>query len=103
MRKAKKWSLKEKRDQFEIDLLMDDQVQANYIAWLEEGCAWAEAERKAWDDFLESEEEFKEDVRRGIRSSGRKIVNSFTAEQPPDFPVTPKEPAHLKVSWLRLD
>ena len=64
MRKAKKWSFKEKGDQFEIDLIMDDQVQANYTAWLEEGCAWAEAERKAWDDFLESEEEFKEDVRR---------------------------------------
>ena len=73
MRKAKKWSLKEKRDQFEIDLLMDDQVQANYTAWLEEGCAWAEAERKAWDDFLESEEEFKEDVRRQQEDFGDHI------------------------------
>ena len=46
---------------------------------------------------------FKEDVRRGIRSSGRKIVDSFAAPQPPDFPVTAKEPAHLKVLWLRLN
>ena len=46
---------------------------------------------------------FKEDVRIGIRSAGRKIVKSFAAPQPPDFPVTAREPAHLKVSWLRLD
>jgi len=46
---------------------------------------------------------FKEDVRRGIRSAGRKIVKSFAAPQPPDFPVTAREPAHLKVSWLQLD
>ena len=62
-KKAEKWSLKEKRDQFQIDLIMDDQVSANYIAWLEEGWAWAEAEREKWDNFLESEETFKEDVR----------------------------------------
>ncbi|GIT05989.1 MAG: hypothetical protein CM1200mP29_14000 [Verrucomicrobiota bacterium] len=27
----------------------------------------------------------------------------FAAQQPPDFPVTAKEPAYLKVLWLRLD
>ena len=62
-KKAEKWSLKEKRDQFFDDLIMDDQVSANYIAWLEEGWDWAEAEREKWDNFLESEETFKEDVR----------------------------------------
>jgi len=46
---------------------------------------------------------FREDVRKGIRLGGRKIVKSFAALQPPDFPTTTKEPAHLKVSWLRLD
>lgn len=46
---------------------------------------------------------FKEDVRRGIRFGGRKTVRSFDALQPPDFPATAKEPAYLKVSWLRLD
>ena len=46
---------------------------------------------------------FKEEVRRGIRSCGRKITLSFSAMPPPDFPVTRNEPAHLKVSWLRLD
>jgi 23S rRNA (cytosine1962-C5)-methyltransferase len=50
-----------------------------------------------------SGKKFKEDVRIGIRLSRRKIVNSFTAPQPPDFPATAKEPAHLKVSWLRLN
>ena len=46
---------------------------------------------------------FREDVRNGIRSGGRKIVKSLATLQPPDFPATAKEPAHLKVSWLRLD
>ena len=46
---------------------------------------------------------FKEDVRKGIRFGGRKTVRSFDALQPPDFPATAKEPAYLKVSWLRLD
>ena len=46
---------------------------------------------------------FREDVRKGIRSGGRKIVRLFTAPQPPDFPETDEEPAYLKVSWLRLD
>ena len=46
---------------------------------------------------------FKEDVGKGIRFGGRKTVRSFDALQPPDFPATAKEPAYLKVSWLRLD
>ena len=46
---------------------------------------------------------FKEDVRKGIRFGGRKTVRSFDALPPPDFPATAKEPAYLKVSWLRLD
>jgi len=50
-----------------------------------------------------SNAKFREEVRRGIRTSGRKIVGAFLAMQPPDFPVTKTEPAYLKVSWLRLD
>ena len=50
-----------------------------------------------------SNAKFKEEVRRGIRSNGRKIVGAFFAMQPPDFPVTKTESAYLKVSWLRLD
>ena len=50
-----------------------------------------------------SNAKFREEVRRGIRASGRKIVGAFLAMQPPDFPVTKTEPAYLKVSWLRLD
>ena len=46
---------------------------------------------------------FKTDVRRGIRDSGRKIVQSFQAMQPIDFPVTPDEPAYLKAFWLKLN
>ncbi len=49
------------------------------------------------------ERKFREDVRIGVRSAGRKIMKLFAAPQPPDFPVTAREPAHLKVSWLRLD
>ena len=50
-----------------------------------------------------SNAKFREEVRRGIRSCGRKIAVSFSATQPTDFPVTKNEPAYLKVSWLRLD
>jgi 23S rRNA (cytosine1962-C5)-methyltransferase len=50
-----------------------------------------------------SNSKFREEVRRGIRSCGRKIALSFSATQPTDFPVTKNEPAYLKVSWLRLD
>jgi 23S rRNA G2069 N7-methylase RlmK/C1962 C5-methylase RlmI len=50
-----------------------------------------------------SNTKFREEVRRGIRKSGRKIVGSFSAMHPPDFPATKTEPAYLKVSWLRLD
>ena len=46
---------------------------------------------------------FREDVRNGIRLGGRKTLKSFAALQPPDFPATANEPAHLKVSWLQLD
>ena len=46
---------------------------------------------------------FREEVRRGVRSCGRKIALSFSAMQPPDFPITKNESAYLKVSWLRLD
>lgn len=50
-----------------------------------------------------SNTKFREEIRRGIRDSGRKIVGSFSAMHPPDFPVTKTEPAYLKVSWLRLN
>ena len=46
---------------------------------------------------------FKNEVRRGIRDGGRKIVQSFQAMQPADFPASQNEPAYLKVSWLRLN
>ena len=62
-KKAERWSLKEKRDQFEIDLFMDDQVSANYIAWLEEGRDWLEDETERWESFIKSEDDFAEDVR----------------------------------------
>ena len=46
---------------------------------------------------------FKNEVRRGIRDGGRKIVQSFQAMQPADFPASQNEPAYLKVYWLRLN
>ena len=46
---------------------------------------------------------FKNDVRRGIRDSGRKITKSFQAMQPADFPVSQNEMAYLKVFWLKLN
>ncbi len=46
---------------------------------------------------------FREIVRDGIRSQGRKIVKSFSVAQPQDFPVNTQEKAYLKTAWLRLD
>jgi 23S rRNA G2069 N7-methylase RlmK/C1962 C5-methylase RlmI len=34
--------------------------------------------------------------------SGRVIQQEHYAPQPPDFPITREEPAHLKTLWLRL-
>lgn len=47
-------------------------------------------------------ENFLRIVRSAVRSSGRKIVQEHYVPQPPDFPITREEPAHLKTLWLKL-
>ncbi len=47
-------------------------------------------------------ENFLEKVKQAIGSSGRRIRQQHYAPQPPDFPITREEPAHLKTVWLRL-
>jgi 23S rRNA (cytosine1962-C5)-methyltransferase len=42
-------------------------------------------------------------VRQSVKQHGRSIQAEQWAPQPPDFPVTRLEPAHLKSIWLRLD
>jgi 23S rRNA (cytosine1962-C5)-methyltransferase len=45
-------------------------------------------------------ENFLAMVRRAVEASGRRIAQEFYAPQPPDFPITREEPAHLKTVWL---
>ena len=49
-----------------------------------------------------SPDRFITQVRSAIATSGRRIVQEHYAPQPPDFPVTREEPAHLKTLWTRV-
>jgi len=49
-----------------------------------------------------SPEEFLEQVTGAVRAAQRHIVQQHYAPQPPDFPITRAEPAHLKTVWLRV-
>ena len=46
--------------------------------------------------------DFVDAVEKTVASSGRKIVQSHYAPQPPDFPISRTEPGYLKTLWLRL-
>jgi 23S rRNA (cytosine1962-C5)-methyltransferase len=47
-------------------------------------------------------ESFIGQVRTAIVGAGRRIAQEHYVPQPPDFPVTREEPAHLKTLWLRI-
>jgi 23S rRNA (cytosine1962-C5)-methyltransferase len=47
-------------------------------------------------------EPFIEQVHAAIRGAGRRVIQEHYVPQPPDFPVTREEPAHLKTLWLRI-
>lgn len=38
----------------------------------------------------------------GVHSAGRRVLMRHYAPQPPDFPVAPDNPAHLKTCWFRI-
>jgi 23S rRNA (cytosine1962-C5)-methyltransferase len=46
--------------------------------------------------------DFLDTVRSAVHASSRTIVAEHYAPQPPDFPVSRDEPAHLKCVWLRI-
>jgi len=45
---------------------------------------------------------FVEAVSAAARAGGRRIQQSHYAPQPPDLPVSRKEPAYLKTIWVRM-
>jgi 23S rRNA (cytosine1962-C5)-methyltransferase len=47
-------------------------------------------------------EKFLADVEKAIHSARRKILQRHHVPQPPDFPISRAEPAHLKTVWLRI-
>ncbi len=47
-------------------------------------------------------EAFVAQVQAAIAGFGRRIIQEHYVPQPPDFPVTREEPAHLKTLWLRI-
>ena len=47
-------------------------------------------------------EGFLDRITFAIREANRRIVRRHYVPQPPDFPVTPGEPAYLKTAWLRV-
>jgi 23S rRNA G2069 N7-methylase RlmK/C1962 C5-methylase RlmI len=42
-------------------------------------------------------------ARVAVQSANRRILREHYVPQPPDFPVTREEPAHLKTVWLRVE
>ena len=49
-----------------------------------------------------SPEEFLATIEVMIERAGRRITKQHYIPQPPDFPITREEPAHLKTVWLRV-
>jgi 23S rRNA (cytosine1962-C5)-methyltransferase len=47
-------------------------------------------------------ESFLNQVTTAIRASGRLVQQQHYAPQPPDFPISREEPAHLKSAWFRV-
>jgi 23S rRNA (cytosine1962-C5)-methyltransferase len=47
-------------------------------------------------------EKFLVDVEKAIHTARRKILQRHHVPQPPDFPISRAEPAHLKTAWLRI-
>jgi len=46
---------------------------------------------------------FRDSVAAGLAAARRGVRHEAFVGQPPDFPVTPLQPAYLKTFWLRLD
>jgi len=49
-----------------------------------------------------SPEEFLADIETAVCTAKRKIVKRHYVPQPPDFPISRDEPAHLKTVWLKI-
>lgn len=47
-------------------------------------------------------ETFVDIARTTVHAAGRRILQEHYVPQPPDFPITRDEPAHLKTLWLRV-
>jgi 23S rRNA (cytosine1962-C5)-methyltransferase len=47
-------------------------------------------------------ESFVKNVESAVASARRRILQQHYVPQPPDFPITRDEPAHLKTIWLRI-
>jgi 23S rRNA (cytosine1962-C5)-methyltransferase len=48
-------------------------------------------------------ERFLEMIHEGLRRTSRRVVRELFVPQPPDFPTTREEPAHLKTVWIRVE
>lgn len=48
-------------------------------------------------------QQFRDVVEEALVRAGRRIVASHYAPQPPDFPITRAQPAHLKTLWLKVE
>lgn len=47
-------------------------------------------------------EAFLGQIRAAVQRAGRRVLQELYLPQPPDFPITRDEPAHLKTIWLRI-
>jgi len=49
-----------------------------------------------------SPEDFLADIETAVRAAKRKILKRHYVPQPPDFPISRDEPAHLKTVWMMI-
>lgn len=61
------------------------------------GVLFASTNAAAWPP-----EDFCRSVREAVRAGHRRVAREHYVPQPPDFPITREEPAHLKTLWLRI-
>ena len=71
---------------------------ASVLPLLEEGgVLFASSNAAHW-----ATERFLQAVTQPISAVGRKVVQSLFVPQPPDFPISSREPSYLKTVWIRL-
>jgi 23S rRNA (cytosine1962-C5)-methyltransferase len=83
---------------FRVEKNLGDLVAAALRVLKAGGVLLASANAAGWPA-----EKFVASVESAVRTGNRNIRHRHYVPQPPDFPVSRAEPAHLKTLWLQID